>query len=911
MQKTDLTHQVHTDLDFEKALKTMLRSTAGRLGEDFLHGLSQEMCRALGLDAVVIARCGEQKQADIRTVAVFASQKPQDNFNFDLAGSFCERVIRENSVSIASGVQQSFPRDILLLELNVEGAIGVTLCDSYDNIIGVLIGFCQTPLKDIPLLTSILEVFSFRISSELERQSINQNLRNEVIINQTQLDSVPALMFMLNSEGQFLRWNQYFSSKFGYTHQEMVEQHILMAVHETDRKRIELEIEAVFEKGSGSVYLNGVTKHGEIVPMLATAEATIYQGESVIVGVALDMTEQQTVERNLLRSQGRLARKNSQLSLINTLVGKLHASHSIKHIAEDVVRLLHSIQANSSIAFSIVKPDRNSMEIIASSGISETLLEMRKVFTVDQQGSPTGLAIQSQKLQIFPVIADDERIDGTLRQALVREGVIGGLVLPLIYKGEALGSVSIGHKYDSDIPVDEVEFYQTIGSSISLALANARQYQLMESLATKDNLTELPNRNAFNQDCPRALEKTKYSSAYVGVILIDLDRFKEINDTLDHQIGDKLLRLLGPRVVDSINDKDARVYRLGGDEFCVLVTNKQSADEIARIAGIIQTSIEQPFVVDGLNLEISSSIGIATTQGVRHSAAEMLRCAELAMYQVKSEGGGIAHYSPELDANTNQRFVIMAEMAEAIRNDELVLHFQPKFDLEKRTIIGSEALVRWQHSKYGLLPPAKFIPLVELTQLINPLTYWVMKNAMAQLQTWQKQGIEVSMAINLSTRNLIDDEFIDQVDRLLGEYKVDPKDIEFEVTETAVMSNLERAKRQLSDFSQRGIQCSLDDYGTGYSSLTYIKKLPLDILKIDRSFISRMLEDKDDHIIAKSTINLAHSLGMKVIAEGVENEKTLKALAEQGCDFIQGFYISEPLDAESFAKLYWEQNGRD
>ena len=902
-------HRSLETITFEKALKSLLQSTAGQLGEEFLQGLVKELCRTLDLHGAFIARWGDKKSKQLQTVTAFFDNQKVQNFQFDIGGSFSERVCAERNYCITADVTRICPRDLLLKRLKASGCIGVALMDSQNRNIGVLVGYSHVRLDDVPLVNSVLDVFAFRVSSELERQTITEHLRNEVVINQTQLDSVPALMFMLSKEGKFLRWNQYFKSKFGYTHKEMTQEHILMAVHESDHKRIELEIEAVFATGSGSVYLNGVTKHGDIVPLLATAEATLYQGDPVIVGVALDMTEQQNVERNLLRSQGRLARKNSQLSLINTLVERLHSSHSVKLIAEEVVGILRTLQSSSTIVFSAVKPSGDEMEIIASNGVSERLLELRRNFPINQVGSPSGIAFESKRLEIFESVANDPRLAPHLRDAFVEEGIKAGAVLPLIYKGEPLGSIAIGYKYQSEIPEDELEFYQTIGSSISLALANARQYKLMEELATIDTLTSLPNRNALNEDCEISLKRIKHNDLHVGLILVDLDRFKEINDTLDHQIGDELLKLIGPRIEESLKDADCQIYRLGGDEFCVLVSNKESAQQIFNITNEIESAIANPFIVDGLNLEISSSIGVVTTQGIHHSAAEMLRCAELAMYHAKNEGGGIARYTPELDADTNQRFVIMAEMAEAIRNDDLVLHFQPKFDLKTHSIIGSEALVRWEHPKYGLLPPAKFIPLVELTQLINPLTYWVLKNAIAQLALWKKQGIDISMAVNLSTRNLTDDDFMIQVDRLIDEFQIDPAELEFEVTETALMSNLDRAERQLREFSKRGIQCSLDDYGTGYSSLTYIKKLPLDILKIDRSFISQMLEDNEDRIIAKSTINLAHNLGLKVIAEGVENENTLIELAEQGCDFIQGYYISKPLDAESFARLYWEHSG--
>lgn len=897
----------YTQSDFEKVLKNLLNSTAGRLGKDFLQGIAKEMCRNLDLDALIIAEINPEKPGLVSTVVVYSGDEVHENFEFNTARTVCERVIENQTVIVKHDLPLAFPNDKVLVESGAQGCLALPLKDSGEKIIGALLALTRQALDKSDISANVLEVFAFRIASELERQRITAILRNEVVINQTQLDSAPALMFMVDNQGKFLRWNQYFVSKFGFSHEQMENESIYLVVHETDHKRIELELQAILQQGFGSVFLNGVTVKGEIVPMLATAESAIYKGEPVVVGVALDMTEQQSVERNLLRSQGRLAKKNSQLSLINALVEKLHASHSVKHIAKEVVALLHTIQITSSIGFLVVDESAKNLEIIASSNVSDNFLAARGIFPIEEVGSPTTIAFKERKLVIFPDVCNDDRVAKATQETLAAEDIWGLVVLPLIYKEDILGSISIGYQPDVQIQPDELEFYQTICSSIALALSNAKQYQRLESLATKDNLTLLPNRNAFNQDCPLALDKVKLSDRFVGVVLIDLDRFKEINDTLDHQIGDKLLKLVGPRLTNAIKDPDIQVYRLGGDEFCLLIGDKENSEQIVNIAHKVEQLIAQPFVVDGLNLEISSSIGVATTHGVRQSSAEMLRCAELAMYRAKSVGGGTILYSPELDANTNQRFVIMAEMAEAIRNDDLVLHFQPKYDLRTHQIIGSEALVRWKHKRYGLLPPAKFIPQVELTQLINPLTFWVMKTAMIQLQAWKNQGFSVTMAINLSTRNLTDEGFIDQVDRLMEQYQIEPNELEFEVTETALMNNLEQAKQQLSKFSERGIQCALDDYGTGYSSLTYIKKLPLDTLKIDRSFISQMLEDKDDHIIAKSTINLAHSLGLKVIAEGVEDGDTLKALAEQGCDFIQGYHISEPIDGESFAKLYWQQ----
>lgn len=903
--ETTLTDTSPDSVSFKKALKAVLGATAGRFGNEFHQALLKELSHSLNLDSLLIGRIENPKTDQIRSLAVFSNEQIRHNFNYQLSLSPCQKTLIEGIYYIPNNVKQHYPNNEALLHSNLQGYLGVTLNNSKNQPIGVLACYFQQPIEQLSLAISILQVFAYRIAAELERQLITQNLLNEINVNQTQIDAVPALMFMLNHKGQFLRWNKYFRSKFGYTHKQMQLLSVINAVHSDDRLRVTAEIETIFSQGSGTFYLNGLTCHNQAVPLLVNAQTTQYEEIEVIVGVALDMSEQQKTERNLLRSQGRLARKNSQLSLINTLVEKLHSNHNIKHIAQEVVNLLKDIDQGASLIFTVIDQSDQDLQIIDSNGFSQQLLNARQTFSLSQPGSPTNIAITSQQLEIFPDIITDDRIDPAIRKLIQQEGIVGGLVIPLIYQGKALGGITVGFKYVSGFPEDEIEFYRTIGSSISLALANARQYSIVETLATHDNLTGLPNRNALNQDSLTALKQVANQHNHLGLILVDLDRFKEINDTLDHQIGDKLLKLIGPRIRAALNNQLIPIYRIGGDEFCILLTHQPSSESIEMVAEQVKQAILQVFVVDGLNLEISSSIGVLTTQGSQHSAKEMLRCAELAMYHAKNSGGGIALYSPELDENTHQRFVIMAEMAEAIRNNELVLHYQPKIDLKTRQIVGCEALVRWQHKKYGLLPPIKFIPLIELTQLIHPLTRWVMNTAMQQIEQWKQQNISISVAINLSTRNLTDSNFIEQLDTLMQTYGIEANELEFEVTETALMSNLNRAMQQLNEFKNRGIQCSLDDYGTGYSSLSYIKKLPLDTLKIDRSFISLMLQDKADKTIAQSTINLAHDLNMKVVAEGVEDEQTLQELASQGCDMVQGYFTGKPVDAETFANNYW------
>lgn len=888
----------------------MLGATAGRFGEEFLAVLIKELSSTIGLDAIMVA-CSREPVAqsvdtsvELTSVAFYQNGSYQADLTYQTQGTADQACLLQGSLCLIQGAFKQFPADPRLQQLQAESYLAVSLLNSNNQVIGILNVASQKPIVQPVLAMNLLQLFSYRISAELERQKITQSLLDEIKVNQTQLDSVPALMFMLDQRGNFLRWNRYFYSKFGYRHKDMQKLNIFSAIHLDDHGRVKQAFANALEGKSSSFYINGITQDKEIVPLLVMGEASYYENQAVVVGVALDMTEQQNIEHSLLRSQGRLAQKNSQLALMNTLVQKLHSTHSVKLVAREVVDLLKDIEDGASLLFSVVMLNEKALQVIASSNVRQVALDSRKTFDLEESGSPTVMAVKSGHLEVFPDIANDARLDLSLRQLIAAEGIQSAIVLPLVYKNKALGAITIGFKYESAFLPEELEFYDTIGSSIALALANARQFELLESLATQDNLTGLPNRNALNQDSLAALEQASLNQSFLGLILIDLDRFKEINDTLDHQIGDKLLKLIGPRVTEQIHDPEVRIYRLGGDEFCVLVVDKAEPHIISEIAESIKNAIAEPFVVDGLNLEVSASIGVLASHGDEHSASEMLRCAELAMYHAKSQGGGIAHYLPELDEDTHQRFVIMAEMAEAIRSDALVLHYQPKFDLKTHRIVGCEALVRWQHKKYGLIPPNKFIPLIELTQLIHPLTQWVLRNALKQVAAWRSQNVVVNIAINLSTRNLTDDHFMQQVDELLAEFQVPAQQVEFEVTETALMSNLDRARQQLKAFSDRGIQCSLDDYGTGYSSLSYIKKLPLDVLKIDRSFISLMLEDKADRTIAQSTINLAHNLGLRVIAEGVEDQQTLEELALQGCDMIQGYFISRPVAADEFVILY-------
>jgi diguanylate cyclase (GGDEF)-like protein len=421
-----------------------------------------------------------------------------------------------------------------------------------------------------------------------------------------------------------------------------------------------------------------------------------------------------------------------------------------------------------------------------------------------------------------------------------------------------------------------------------------RQMDEIEHQALHDALTGLPNRLLFGDRVEQALLAARREPRHAAVLLIDLDRFKEINDTLGHQSGDLLLRQLGPRLQGALRASDT-VARLGGDEFAVLLPNVADAEASLAIARKLLQALEEPFAIDGLVLEIEASVGVSVFPEHGYDTETLLRRADLAMYVAKEAHAGAVLYEAEHDHYSPARLTLVADLRRALQRRELTLYYQPKACVEDGSVHAVEALVRWQHPERGLLSPNDFIPLAEHTGLIRPLTLYVLEAALRQCRAWREQGIRVGVAVNLSGRDLLDLNLPDEVAGLLGESGVDAADLELEITESTILTDPLRARAVLVRLSELGVKLAIDDFGSGYSSLGYLKRLPVDVLKIDKSFVMQMESDENDAVIVRSTIDLGHNLGLMVVAEGVESDAALEELARLGCDIAQGYYLSRPL----------------
>ena len=438
---------------------------------------------------------------------------------------------------------------------------------------------------------------------------------------------------------------------------------------------------------------------------------------------------------------------------------------------------------------------------------------------------------------------------------------------------------------------DDLE-QRVVKRTLELASVNKE----LQHQALHDALTSLPNRVLMQDRLQQATRAAKREAHSLALMITDLDRFKEINDTLGHHYGDLLLQQVAGRVRSALRDSDT-VARLGGDEFAVLLPTIQSEEQASQAAIKIATAMDAPFILENQSFHVGISIGIAIYPKDGDNSAHLMRRADVAMYVAKRAQSSYAFYNPEQDQHSASRLALVSELRHALEQNQLVVHYQPTVDIRQKRVVGVEALLRWQHPIRGILQPSEFIPLAEQTGLIKGITLFVLNESLQQLHQWQTKGVHLRMAVNLSARNLNDPDLVKHIDGLLNHWQVLPEQLQLDITESAIMEDPPRAMSALSQIHAMGIKLSIDDFGTGYSSLAYLKQLPVHEIKVDRSFVEGMVDNNEDRVIVRSTVDLAFNMGHRVIAEGVNSKETLALLASMGCDHAQGFFISKPLHA--------------
>jgi diguanylate cyclase (GGDEF)-like protein len=490
---------------------------------------------------------------------------------------------------------------------------------------------------------------------------------------------------------------------------------------------------------------------------------------------------------------------------------------------------------------------------------------------------------------------------------LAAGGLASCLVAPLLNHGECVGTLRIGFRGRVRFGNRERQVFAMFANNVSAALRNARLFEGMRDMALHDHLTGLPNRTLLLERLAAAHARSTEDGSKVGVLFMDLDRFKVVNDSLGHDFGDQLLVAAGKRICSVLRAGDTAT-RFGGDEFVVLCEGLADEAEAVEVASRITTALAEPFVLSGQDVFVTASVGVAVAEGTDWLPVSLIRDADAAMYRAKDLGRAKTElFDHAMRAGVVDRLEIESDLRHAIERDELRLHFQPTVRTADQVIIGTEALVRWQHPTRGLVPPLDFIGIAEETGYIREIGAWVLDEACRQLAEWRRVpgmlDTGFQMAVNLSTRQISDPGLVASVRATLGRHGIPASALCLEITESALLHDTEDVRTNIEGLRSMGVHLALDDFGTGYSALSYLHRLPVEILKIDRSFIQHICSGAKERAIVTGMIELAHAIGMHVVAEGVETAAQLSELRRIGCDIVQGWYVAHPAPADEVEEL--------
>jgi diguanylate cyclase (GGDEF)-like protein len=520
----------------------------------------------------------------------------------------------------------------------------------------------------------------------------------------------------------------------------------------------------------------------------------------------------------------------------------------------------------------------------------------------------------------LPILANGGTIRDSIRalpelerQQLVQDNILSLMVVPIIVSDSLWGFIELDSCLEEHTwSAQEESIVSTLATSISAALQRQYKDEIIQQQAFHDALTGLPNRILFTDRLNLALAEARRSQQSLAVMFMDLDRFKTINDTLGHSAGDALLQEVAKRVKDCLRESDT-VARWGGDEFTLLLPDISHVEDATRTAQRILEAFREVIPLEGHEIYVNTSLGIAFYPSDGKEAETLLKNADVALYQAKERGRGIYQlYNRVMNSEASEQFVLRNGLRHALDRQELLLHYQPQVDLVSGRFIGTEALLRWQHPDKGLISPATFIPLAEETGLIIEIGEWVLRTACQQTVNWQREGLQpLSIAVNLSARQFFEPNLVEMVAKILQETQLDPSALELEITESVAIKNIGVAQDILRQIQAMGVRIAMDDFGTGYSSLNYLTQLPLDTLKIDRSFIQNLRSEAKELEIIHAVISLGRALDLTVIAEGIDNTEQLSLLKSLNCSIVQGYLTGRPLPADELRgslQENWQQH---
>jgi len=737
-----------------------------------------------------------------------------------------------------------------------------------------------------------------RITDDL-RQS-QAKLAKAQRLTHAMIEALPNPIFYKDPEGHYIGVNKAWESFFGISRGTIVGKTAwdLYADNPALAEHVQQRDQALLERPGAVHYdlridtLDGMLHDAVVYKATYSAEEGDVAG---LIGTIVDITERKQAER----------RQAMEHAVTRVLAEAQSTDIAITKILQTICETMgwhygdhyeYNEQVGTLRRREMWAIDTPEMKAFAESGAHRT---------VKPDSTGAGLVRRAFAAGKPVWIADISKNAALHRRALIAQaGLHGAFAFPLVASGHVLGVLEFFHRDVREPDAMLIQIAESIGSQIGQFIVRMRAEEAVKFVALHDALTHLPNRLMFSQRLEQAISQAQRHAKRLAVMFIDLDRFKIINDTLGHETGDLLLREVAQRITENLRVGDM-VARLGGDEFVVLLEDVADTAAVAAVAEKLIAALTENFVVAGREVHVTASVGVSTYPIDARDQRSLMRFADIAMYRAKEQGRNtFQFYSDQINFHSLERLTLESRLRGALERDELVLYYQPVVNVQSGTIVGMEALVRWGHAE-GLLPPAKFISIAEETGLIVPIGEWVLQTACNQQRKWIERGLRpIDIAVNLSPRQFVHRQLVQDVMRVLSLTHCNASSLVFEITESTVMHNPGRAVALLNELKEMGIRFAIDDFGTGYSSLAYLKRFPIDCLKIDRSFVVDIPRDAGNTAITHAIVAMAHSLGLKVIAEGVETLEQLAFLREHGCDEVQGYYFSEAVpEAEATVLL--------
>jgi len=835
-----------------EALNLLAESNVTDLDE-FLQSCVQMLSKAYSARFAFVGLLLDANKTRVETRAVWAGNEILENFEYDLAGTPCADILDRSKKLISRDVVKLYPDDKMLADMSAESYFGSPLINSFGETIGLVSVLDVKPMKLMPWTASILATFCQRIALELESHQSKKKIESSEEELSAILHEMQDTFFRADKLGKVIRVSSSVEQLFGYLPNEI----------------LGIDLANLFVEPDGRDKLTRLIKenNGKIENYIA----------------------------ELKRKDGTTIWVSTNAHYYYDLAGK---KIGIEGTTRDITNIKETEEQMRKLSMAL-EQSADVVMITDCSGIIEYVNQSFELATGYSKEEVLG-----EKPNIVKSGKQNEEFYTNLWQT--------------ISSGNVFSDVLINRRKDSTFyyeqktitPLKDAEGNITHFVSTGKDITDRMHAQeKLHHMAHHDPLTELPNRTLFLERLKLALARARYHKRLIAVMFIDLDRFKTINDSLGHDTGDKLLKLIAQRLVGDIRDGDT-VARLGGDEFAVLLDDIALEKDIASLAKKMLEALEPKFVIDEREFYITASIGVSNCPNDGVDSQTLLKHADIAMYRAKDLGkNNYQFYSTEMSAKAFERLTLESSLRSALELDEFVLHYQPQIDVNNKNVIGVEALIRWQHPDLGLVSPLEFIPFLEEIGQIVSVGEWVLRNACKQSVRWgdmfEKHSLR--MSVNMSSRQFNDSNLVSKIRQIITDTGIDPRLLELEITESLLMRNTTSTIEAINTLSELGVRFAIDDFGTGYSSLSYLRRFPIDSLKIDRSFIRDVTIDSDDAAIATAIIVMGQSLKLDVIAEGVETEGQLEFLRSKHCQSSQGFLFCKPLPADELSNWLQQQ----